>query len=588
MPDDREAKLKAVHDRLKEIRKSKTVSLKPCSRLCRQILGFDGKPQEFKLRYYQVIGVFHMMMMKRLVLGDATGLGKTIETVSALAYLWDIEPDNKVMVFAPKSAIYQWRSEIQRFTTGVEVFVSETKAKDALEHRKGVYKAWKDHKGPAILILNYALLVRDWNAEGVRPLKPNGAPDPKKPVIPGILDGITKELAENLVVIFDEATAFKSLRTKTWEIARILSDRSHRIYGLTATLLKNRLEEGYAIYKVVRPSLFSTRSKFLDQYCYTRLKQVTRSKKIPLIIGYKNLDHFRETIDPFFLGRQKHEVSSELPTLTTRNITFDLNAAEDAKYSEALDGVLELGDGEVKDFQETKALVSLIYCQMVVNSLSMLKYAENDKITQQLDLDSGTMVGKKVGSLSSKEAAMVDVLTEELDGEKVIVYTRFASLVPRLQAILKAAKVKSVAITGRQNDKARRTAQEAFQDLESDTHVIFITAAGTEALNLQAAAAMIFYDAPWSWGDYVQALGRMIRIGSPHQKVLAYHLLAHRKPKGKRSEKTIDDHVLGLLRGKKELIDQVIGEAIVDALEFQEPATSAEQLLAALRSDNLV
>jgi len=429
------------------------------------------------------------------------------------------------------------------------------------------------------------LLQRDWNVDGVRPLKPNGQPDPKKPVVPGVLDGATLAVKDNLVVIFDEATAFKSTRTKTWETAKFLSERAHRVYALTATLLKNRLEEGYAIYKVIKPDLFTTRTRFLDDYCYTRLKQVSRGRKIPIIIGYKNLQEFRNVIDPFYLGRQKHEVSSELPTLTTREIRFDLKPAEDTKYGEALTGALELGDGEIRDYEHVKALVSLTYCQMIVNSLSMLKFAEHDEVAQTLDFGTGQMSGQKVGALSSKEQELVDLITGELDDEKVIVYTRFASLVPRLQALLKKEKVKSVAITGKQGEKARREAQKAFQDLKSDTRVIFITAAGTEALNLQAAAATIFFDAPWSWGDYVQALGRMIRIGSPHQKVMAYHLIARRPRSGRRSVKTIDHHVLEMLRGKKNLIDQVLGEAVVDALEFQSAGSSADQLLSAMRSD---
>jgi len=462
--------------------------------------------------------------------------------------------------------------------------VVTSKGKNPLESRKEIYSAWLNHKGPAVMILNYAILVRDWNAEGIQPLRPDGSPDPKQPVVPGVLDGVTKSVADRLVVITDEATAYKSQKTKTWETIRYLSGRSHRVYALTATLLKNRLEEGYAIYQAIRPGLFSTRTKFLDTYCYTKLKAVSRGRKIPIIIGYKNLDQFRETIDPFYLGRQKHEISDELPTLTTREIRFDLSAAEDSKYEESLSGILELGDGDVRDYEDNKALVSLIYCQMVVNSLSMLKYKDGQEIDLETDFGAGTLSGKKIGKLSSKEQELVDLITGELSDEKVIVYTRFASLVPRLQDLLKKEKVKSVAITGKQNDKARRDAQKVFQDLKSDTRVIFITAAGSEAVNLQAAAAMILFDAPWSWGDYVQLIGRMVRIGSPHQKVLAYHLIARRPRKGKRARKTIDDHVLNLLRDKKQLIDQVLGEAVVDALQFHDPGADAKKLLQAIRS----
>lgn len=558
-----EANAKA-YEKLKLVRASKTVSLKPINRLKDIIIGFDKKPEPFKLRYYQVQGAFHLMLMKRLILGDGTGLGKTVEAVAAMAYLWEKEPKNKVIVVAPKSAIEQWADEIRRFTNGVKPIIADGNA----EQRKLAYLAFdRAPTGPndpkVVLIMNYAIMIRDWNLEGFQPVLPNGRPDPKKPVIPGVLDKMTRNVGPDLCVIFDEATAFKNMNTKTWEVARFLSDRAGRCYGLTATLLKNNLMEGYCIYKAIKPDLFGTKKKFYEDYCFVEYKEVARAR-IPIILGYKNLEHFRATIDPFFLGRPRHAVSDELPTLTTREIRFEMNRAEHLKYEEALRGILELGDGTVKDFEENKALVSLTYCQQIVNSLSLLKFKEGDEIAADdfiLENDG------KVGGLSSKEKALVDLLTDELDGEKVIIYSRFASLVPRLQEILKKHKIKSTRITGAEKTaKKRRSNQELFQDIDSDTKVIFVTAAGTEAINLQVAAAMIFFDAPWSWGDYVQALGRMIRIGSPHQAVVAYHLISQRPDVPDKN--TIDDHVIKLLRKKKGLIEKVLGEAAVGALKF--------------------
>ena len=575
--------LAAVYEQLKKVRASKTVSLKPIPRLKDTIIGFDGLPQPFKLRYYQVQGAYHLMLMKRMVLGDGTGLGKTCEAITALSYLWEKETANKVIVVAPKSALRQWAKEITRFTNGVKPMV----VSGSLTERKVIYEKFKSAPtGPkdpkVVLILNYAILIRDWNAEGFQPTLPNGRIDPKKPVVPGVLDQVTRDIGDkNLVTIYDECTAFKSMSTKTWETCRFLSDRSHRCYGLTATLLKNHLMEGYCIYKAIKPDLFSTKTKFYDDYCYVELKRVGKAR-IPIILGYKNLDQFRLRIDPFFLGRPKHAVSDELPTLTTREVSFEMSRAEEIKYQEALDGVLALGDGSVRDFEEHKALVSLNYCQQVVNSLALLKFKEGDEI---LDRDVFEDESHKLGKLGSKEQALADLLSDELDGEKVIVYTRYESVVSRLQAILDDRKIKSVRITGKESDKVRQKSQEAFQDMTSDTSVIFITDAGSEAINLQAAAAMVFFDMPWSWGNYVQILGRMIRIGSPHPSVVAYHLLAERPDRS--DSQTIDHHVLKLLRKKKNLIDKVLGEAAVGALKFEKESGSLRELVQSLQGKSV-
>jgi SNF2 family DNA or RNA helicase len=581
MPKDKPGELSSqmleVYEHLKKVRESKTVSLQPCPILREQIRGFSGQPEPFRLRYYQVQGVYHLLRLKRMVLGDGTGLGKTIEALAALAYLWSSpkEAGNKIIVIAPKSAIHQWADEIKRFLVGVRPIVASAKAtKDAtsLQLRTRAYEEWANAPESERVVL----IVRDWNEGGFQPTLPNGKPDPKQPVKPGLLDKITAKVGSKLVVVFDEATAFKSRRTKTWEIAHFLSTRAARVYGLTATLLKNRLFEGYCIYGVIRPGTFTTQSKFFEDYCFIELKKVGKAR-VPIVLGYKNLDGFRAVIDPFFLGRPKHVVSDELPTLTTREIPCELSPAEDLKYQEALSGVLELGDGEIREYTDHKALVSLNYCQQVVNSLAMLRFKEGDGVGEDYILDPKR---HKIGALGSKEQGLVDLLTGELEGEKVIVYTRFASLVPRLQAILLKEGIKSTRITGMETDsKVRQQNQAAFQDVESDVNVIFITDAGSEAINLQAAIATVFFDNPWSWGNYLQIIGRMVRIGSPHKGVLVFHLVALLPRMEAVDQKTIDHHGLGLLRKKKGLIDKVLGEAAVGALTFDTSGTDLRELV---------
>lgn len=575
--DTFDAKDQALFEKLKVIRSRKDLKLPPNPILKERITGLDGVEVPFTLRYYQIQGILHMLALRRMILGDGTGLGKTIQTIGAFSYIWDKNPKMKALVVAPKSAIRQWGDEIARFTNGVKVFIGtapkDSKDGSAVDARERVYEEWSAYDGPCVLIMNYALLIRDWNHGGFRPLLPNGRPDHKKPVVPGLLDRIMQRHGKDLTVVYDEATAFKSMKTKTWEVVAFLSSYANRVFGLTATLLKNNLFEGYNIYKAICPRLFTTKTAFYNDYCFVEFQQ-TKTARIPIIKGYKNLDKFRETISPVYLGRPKHEVSSELPSLTTREISFELSKAEILKYNDALQGILELGDGEIKEFSETKALTSLIYCQQIVNSLALLKFKEGDEIAEW-DMPEG----HKVGTLSSKEQALVDLLNDELDGEKVIVFTRFASHLPRLQEILKKQGLKSVCISGNEKtDELRRASQKVFQDLTSDTRVIFITAAGSEAINLQAAAAIIFFDMPWSWGDYVQILGRMIRIGSPHQSVLAFHLMAELAGVGK-DRKSIDHHVHGLLRKKKNLVDKVLGEAAVGALKFEKDAGSIRDLV---------
>lgn len=574
------SKLAQTYEELKKVRASTTLSLKPTPFLRTEIPDARGNTVPFKLRYYQCQGIYHLLAMKRMILGDGTGLGKTIQVLGAMAYLWSKEVHNKAIVVTPKSALLQWAGECRKFTQNIRPIV----AMGSAEQRKAAYEEFlAAPTGPdqekVILLVNYSILVRDWDTGCSRPLLPNGKPDPKQPTVPGLLDGITGKIP-NLVVVFDEATAFKNNSTKTWQVCRFLSDRAHRCYGLTATLLKNRLIEGFGIYKVIQPSIFTTKTAFQDDFCIVKLQPVGGGRKVPVVVGYRNLDQFRARIDPFFLGRPKHAVSDELPTLTTKQIFCELSPAENNKYAEALTGLLELGDGELKDYEQNKTMTALIYCQQIVNSLTLLKFSSGDEIGNEYVEYTHT-----VKELGAKESALVDLMTGELEDDKTIIYTRFASLVPRLQEILKKEGIKSVAITGKVKDADRRKAQELFQDLESDTRVIFITDAGSEAINLQAASAMVFYDAPWSWGTYVQLLGRPVRIGSIHQMVVVYHLIAQRPGARAKDRRTIDEYTLDLLQTKKDLVDKVLGESAVGALEFQKDSGPKDLLLMMQREE---
>jgi superfamily II DNA/RNA helicase len=115
--------------------------------------------------------------------------------------------------------------------------------------------------------------------------------------------------------------------------------------------------------------------------------------------------------------------------------------------------------------------------------------------------------------------------------------------------------------------------------MRSEVDVILITTAGSESLNLQAAEHFVFLDLPFSYGDYYQLIGRMIRIGSSHSTVVAHHLIGVRRS----GEKTIDRHVLSILRSKKKLIDKVAGDGIIGGLHFKSGDDMVKDLLGEIK-----
>lgn len=493
--------VQATLDRLMAIRERKDVTIRPTPLLRKTVRALDGSERPLSLRYYQVQMVLHLLTMRRFIVGDDMGLGKTLESIAGLCYLFEREPQSEVLVLTKKSAVRQWVDEFGRFTTGVSVVV----CKGSPKQREAARAHFEAAPHPKVLIMGHRGAVQD-------------------------LSSIQDK--EWNVFVLDEATIVKNPSAQIHQVCRHISMKSKRAWGLTGTLIKNNLIEGYGIFRCIEPALFTqTLNAFIDDYCVTQLINVGRGRKIKQIVGYRkaSIVVFRQKIEPYYLGRPKHQVASELPPLTSRRIRVGMSPIQATKYQEALSGLLEIGTGEEK---EVSKLTAVTYCQEIVNH-PMLIGIEGD---------------------SDKLDELIDILTEgDLAGEKVIVFTRFEKMVGLGIAACEKAGVKCVRITGKEDEDDRKEAQDTFQNIDSGIPVVWITTAGSDAINLQMAKAIVFYDTPFSAGDYLQTLGRMLRIGSIHDRVFALHLV---------TEDSIDERVMDIMDGKMGLLEAVLGKRV--------------------------
>ncbi len=528
----------SVYPKLLELRKSKTAKFKENKYLKRETI----------LRYYQVIGSLHLMLLERMVLGDATGLGKTLISIAAYSFLLQMDPTLKLLVVCPKSATFQWQEEFEKFTTGIttRVIVNKVKGiKEGYESRKHQYERFKEN----VFIINYAPVLNEY-------------------------DTIKETLTPNYMVTFDECVAFKNRKSKTYFACKEIAEGSSRAYGLSATIIKNDLEEVWGIYSVIVPGLFGNITNFRKNFCRTELMKIKikgKMRYIPKLIGYKNLDKFKQTLDPYFLIRRKEEVATELPKLISKKVVLEMLPEQKELYKQALAGIL---------YEERIKQEYFDICDQIRNGATGPKIEKRyneleEKYNQFLSSE-----GKKRGKLaaltycqmvsngpglinepgeSSKEIEFLRLMKEELLGEKVILFTRFKSGIPILESICEKNGIKYTKIHGDiTSDRERQKARLTFQN-DPDCNLIFITTAGSAALNLQAASVIIFYDTPWSYGDLAQTIGRAQRIGSIQDHILLIHLV---------NKKSIDVRVISKVSSKKSLSDQIIGDTAEGALDF--------------------
>ena len=498
-------------EKLKKIRTREDLKLRELRHLKKTYTDFGGQERPLVIRQYQIQGMMHLVLMRRFMLGDDSGIGKTIQAIAALCYGWEKNPDRKAVILTTKSATKQWAEEFSKFTKGIRVIL----CRGTPGERAAARQRWETSTGPTVIIMGYGSARQDFTK--------------------------IQEWADYSLVC-DEATVFKSPTAQIHQIVKYLSDQAYRAWGLSATLIKNNLMEGYGIYRVLVPGLFQmTERQFMFYYAMVRMQTVAKGRQIPVIEGYmpQKIREFKNNIDPYYLGRPKHEVATELPALLPPiRLEVDMTPEQDAKYGETLDGFLEVGKVGEEVTKEITQLTAITYCQQIANSLGTL-----DLTTKK----------------SPKLQLLLDLLTEgDLAGANVIVFTRFRKMIDLIMPALAKAGVDAVRITGTENEDKREAAKAAFQDPRQKTRVACITTAGSDAINLQAAEAIICIDTPWSAGDFLQLLGRMIRIGSVHERVQVFHMLA----RSKRFPKTVDHRVMDVLNSKMDLLEAVLGKRL--------------------------
>lgn len=244
--------------------------------------GFDAIPSaplppglRAELRSYQRRGVDWLSFLRDAglggVLADDMGLGKTLQALCVLR--------GRSLVICPKSVVYNWAAEIQRFRPDLSVAIYHG-ARRELDERADV------------TLTTYAVLRLD-----------------------------VERLAERRwdVVVLDEAQAIKNPESQTARAAFALS-ADFRL-ALSGTPVENRLDELWSVMHFANPGLLGGRSDFQTRFA----EPLTRGDGAVA-------ERLRARIRPFVLRRHKRDVLPELPPRTDALLYVELDEAERAVY----------------------------------------------------------------------------------------------------------------------------------------------------------------------------------------------------------------------------------------------------------------
>jgi superfamily II DNA or RNA helicase len=353
-----------------------------------------------ELRPYQQTGVGWLAFLAEFHLGgclaDDMGLGKTVQVLAWLAARRRSRRRNEVrrpsLIVAPKSVIFNWQLEAERFT-------------------------------PTLKVLNYTGLARRNRAEQIADAD----------IVLTTYGTLRKDI-ESLkdipfdYAILDEAQAIKNDKSVSAKACRLLQ-AEHRL-ALTGTPVENRLGDLWSIFEFLNPGILG-RSTLLRRFSNGNDGENAAA-----------LELLRRGLAPFILRRTKEQVLTELPQKTEQTLHVELLPADRKRYNELRDHYRQSLLKRVADSGMNAArmhvLEALLRLRQAACHVGLLDKDAADKPSAKLD------------------ALLEQVAEVAAEGHKALVFSQFTSLLGIVRARLATSGLAHEYLDGRTRDRQQR------------------------------------------------------------------------------------------------------------------------------------
>ncbi len=411
---------------------------------------------------YQMRGALFAACRGRVVLADDMGLGKTIQAIAAAEMLRRRRGIERVLVVAPASVKYQWKTEIEKFCDLTAQVID-----GPMRHRKTLYA-----KPCFFNLTSYELVLKD--IEDMHDLRPD-------------------------LIILDEAQRIRNWTTATARTIKQL--KSRYAFVLTGTPLENKLEEFYSVVEFVDGRRLGPAFRFLKEH-----RSEDENGKL---IGYRGLDRIHQQLEPILLRRTRKEVLTQLPARTDQVFYVRMTPEQAGPYYEQSDLLAAI----MRKWQRQRWLseIDLRRITCLIQNMRMLC--------------NSTFLYDKQTNVSPKLEEFREIIRELAIEEKrkVVVFSEYERMTRLAGEELDKMKIGWVSLHGGVPGPKRGALMERFRN-DPKCKVFLSTDAGGVGLNLQAASAVINFEPPWNPARLEQRIGRVHRLGQTHP-VQVVHLL---------------------------------------------------------------
>jgi SNF2 family DNA or RNA helicase len=482
-------------------------------------------------------------MNANAILADEVGLGKTIEAGLILKELLLREEITSVLIVAPKSLLYQWKSEMaEKFG---EAFAVANNPKDHV-----------DLSCDDRVICSHNLLVRKFDK----------------------LSNRTWDL-----VVVDEAHAFRNTHSKGRACLGNL--RRNHLLLLTATPLCNRLTDLYSIVDLIQPGILGSERAFVSRFA-----QDTRSR----VVRQDEAAYLRQILRDVMCRTRREQTGIPFTKRCVETRTLEANLQEREFIDEATQYLRDVSQNRFKTiealiaenpnrkFTASQSNAILVFQAITLQqSFSSSPDASIESLTRRqqrfpLEKEATDKLIEMAKKVKGAKMELLRGVLREVPKEQALIFCLRKVTAHKIKQMLDCEFGHAAVYLGDMNHMEREAVIERFRN--GEIRYLVATDAAAEGLNLQNCAVMFNFDLHWNPMKIEQRIGRIHRF-KQDRDVTVFNLCV---------KDTIDDYVLHILYQKIDLFNMTVGKMETVLAELKEGSQDIQKTIGEilLRSNN--
>ncbi|MBW7875462.1 MAG: DEAD/DEAH box helicase [Candidatus Cloacimonetes bacterium] len=435
----------------------------------------------------------------RVLLADEVGLGKTIEAGLIIHEYAKRREVQRILIVTPASLTRQWQSELKlKFDLDFELALGS----EALEQE------------PRVIVSLDTVKLRRYQ-------------------------GYFAQNTYDLVIV-DEAHKLKNRKTLNYQFVKKISSKF--LLLLTATPIQNELLELYNLIHLLAPGALGTLQQFRKRHVHPV------NRRLPV-----QPEELKKMIEPHMIRNTRRSTSLNLPPRRVIMQEVVFGEPERLLYDQLESLIHDFYFMLSSERQGMNQLTMMLFQKLMTSSPQALLESvsgvlgRNDLGFEIRDSLLKLETYAKEVSMPAKLRVVLELLENELKGERVLIFTQFRRTQTVISEALKSKGITVHLFYGEMSSKQKEAVVKQFKDGVS---VLVSTDAGSEGQNLQFARYMINYDLPWNPMKVEQRIGRVHRLGQKHE-VFILNLFV---------KDTIEEHIVHLLQRKIKLFERIVGE----------------------------